>query len=255
MIPRIFHHIWPGDDDIPEPVARMRQSWARHHPGWELRLWRPSDLTWLRNHALFERATSYAQKADIARFEVIARHGGVYLDTDMEALQPIDHLLEGLDFFAGRELDGTICTAIFGAAPGSQLLREVVATVPVSCLMNRPITVQTGPVFLTRVIEKGRWEDRPWVRVFPVPLFYPYDWSEPWRRAERFPTAYAVHHWNHSWKGQDGVRPRPSDLVPASVFEARASLSAFIAIGKAHVGSKARSAVIAPARRAIRRCL
>ena len=73
---------------------------------------------WLENQALFDRATSYARKADIARYEVIRRFGGVYLDTDMECLRPIDELItEDVSFFAGREASGFINISIFGASP------------------------------------------------------------------------------------------------------------------------------------------
>src|SRR5437899_2820905 len=67
-IPRIFHHIWVSGDEMPEPVLAARQTWIERHPGWEFRIWRNDDLDWLRNRALFERAETYAQKADVARY-------------------------------------------------------------------------------------------------------------------------------------------------------------------------------------------
>jgi FkbM family methyltransferase len=253
MIPRTFHHIWPGYDEIPPSVMRMRDSWVSHHPDWEFRLWRPADLGWLRHQALFERAESYAQKADIARFEVIERYGGVYLDTDMECLRPIDPLLEGLDFFAGREPHGPVCASIFGAVPGFRLLRDVIASLPVSCLVHRRLNVQTGPALLTDVVDRGEWERRPTVRIFAAPFFYPYDWSEPWRRGTRFPTAFAVHHWSHSWKDQDGVRPLISELRPTTLSAAATEVSALIAAGRAGLRHKARASIVTPLKRAARR--
>src|SRR4051812_9789011 len=116
MMPRIFHHVWPGSDVMPAQTERLMETWRYHHPSWELRLWRPDDLRWLANRALFDRAPSYAQKADIARYEVVRAFGGVYLDTDMECLQPIDELLtDDLTFFAGHEASGSINISMFGA--------------------------------------------------------------------------------------------------------------------------------------------
>src|SRR4051794_36036393 len=195
MIPRIFHHIWPGSDPMPKEVERLRNTWRDHHPEWELRLWGVADLHSLDNQSLFDRAPSYAQKADIARYEVVRRCGGVYLDTDMECLRPIDELLsDDLAFFAGREASGSVNISMFGATPGHPLLGEVVAALPVSCLVNRGLGVnsQTGPGLLTDVVRRHRWESHPSVRIFPPPFFYPYDWSEPWRRKEQFRTAFAV---------------------------------------------------------------
>ena len=254
MIPRIFHHIWPGDDPIPDAVQGMRETWRRHHPHWELRLWLPAELEGLRNQALYDRATSYAQKADIARFEIVERHGGVYLDTDMECLRPIDTLVDRLSFFAGRERQG-VGASIFGAVPGHPLLREVIASLPVSCLCHRLLNMQTGPTLLTQVMLRRRWEARPGVRIFPAPFFYPYDWTEPWRRGDRFPTAFAVHHWSHSWKGEDVVRPRAADLRPTSIYEARVGASALLSTGLAELRRQARVTALAPLRRTARRYL
>lgn len=217
MIPRVFHHIWLGSD-VPEQVDQFRKTWQDLHPSWEHRLWSVADLDWLENQALFDRATSYPQKADIARYEVVRRFGGVYLDADMECLRPIDELLtEDLSFFAGSEAQDSISIGILGATPGHPLLGQVVAALPISCLVNRHLGVnnQTGPGLLKTVFEAHGWEGQSGVRIFPPAFFYPYGWSEPWRRSERFRTAFAVHHWSHSWRGMDGVRVGVDDLLPS----------------------------------------
>lgn len=216
MIPRVFHHIWLGSD-LPEQVKHFRETWREHHPAWELRLWREEDLDWLENQALFDRAASYPQKADIARYEIIRKYGGVYLDGDMECLRPIDELLtDDITFFAGRETAVSIAIGILGSTRGHPLLRQVVAALPVSCFMNRHLGVnmQTGPGLLTTVVGQHRWENQQSVRIFPPAFFYPYNWSEPWRRSERFRTAFSAHHWSHSWRGAEGVRATTKDLLP-----------------------------------------
>ena len=39
-----------------------------------------------------------ARKSDLLRLQVLYNHGGVYLDTDMECIKPIDELLNGYRF-------------------------------------------------------------------------------------------------------------------------------------------------------------
>src|SRR3954452_9252859 len=87
LIPRIIHRVWLGDGAMPPEYEAFGETWAQHHPGWEMRLWRSSDLPPLRNQDLFDRATSFAQQSDIARYELLLRHGGVYVDTDFECLR------------------------------------------------------------------------------------------------------------------------------------------------------------------------
>ena len=189
----------------------------RAHPDWEFRIWRLEDLTWLRNQALFDRAKSYAQKADIARYEVIHRSGGVYLDTDMECLRSLDPLLEGCEFFSARDVGGTISIRIFGATPSHPIMREMIERLPASCFVHPldDFSLATGPSLLDRTIRDGRWEERRGVRIYPSAYFYPYVGWEGWRRHEEFPRAYAVHHWDHSWKeSARGGRRLPADLLP-----------------------------------------
>jgi mannosyltransferase OCH1-like enzyme len=63
-------------------------------------------------------------KADIARYEVIYTHGGVYLDTDFKCLRNIEPLLEGADFFSAWEDDERVANSLFGAMPGRQRVRR-----------------------------------------------------------------------------------------------------------------------------------
>ena len=64
----------------------------------------------------------------------------MYLDTDMECLRPIDAAAyRGPLLLLGGEAGGVINISIFGATPGHALLDQVVAALPVSCLVNRDL--------------------------------------------------------------------------------------------------------------------
>jgi len=221
MIPQSFHQIWLGGSPLPPQVEELRSTWREHHPGWEFRLWREDDLRWLRNGGLFCRATSYSQKADLARYEIIERVGGVYLDTDMECLDELGELVEGCSFFGGLEPSGAIASCIFGAEPGHPFLRQVIASFPISCLFNSDIMHQTGPGHLSTVFRRGGWEHRQGVRVYPAPYFnvYGLNVSEPGAEPSR--ASYAVHHAVYSWKGDQPLKATLRDCLPRSGYEAR----------------------------------
>ena len=100
VIPRVFHQIWVGPDPVLDGFEEWQASWARHHPAWELRLWRDENLpTDLRNPVVYELDRHPVERADILRLELLFRYGGVYLDADLECVKPIDPLIDGLDFF------------------------------------------------------------------------------------------------------------------------------------------------------------
>ena len=229
-ISKVFHQIWLGPNDPPAESEGFRETWLRHHPDWEVRVWGDDDFGWLKNQALFKRAPSYTQKVDIAKYELINRHGGVYLDFDLECLKPITDLCEGVDVFAGWEPDGGINVAIFGATPRHRFLRQVVATMPVWCLIhgNDRVDIQTGPELFTHVATRRGWTDRRDVAFFPTHYFYPYNWNE-WPRPEGpFPDSYAVHHCDLSGQGAPGLPGRLSDLLPGSLLKARMAASTLV---------------------------
>ena len=90
-IPRILHWVWVGGGgDIPAKFHPMMESWRRLHPNWQAVVWTDEKVTWeLRNQALMLQADTYAELSDIVRLEVVERFGGVYVDTDFQALQVV----------------------------------------------------------------------------------------------------------------------------------------------------------------------
>eukprot|EP01147_Barroeca_monosierra_P005297 gene5297-7069_t len=95
-IPHLIHIIAIDQcRDVSLTEARSILSWIQHHPGWEVKIWTQSDLEKLnlRLQPLIDATTTAAQKSDLARIELLARFGGVYVDTDLEYLV---HYLEQL---------------------------------------------------------------------------------------------------------------------------------------------------------------
>lgn len=206
MIPRTFHHIWVGGP-IPEHLTDYIESWQRVHPDWSHRLWTDGDLDWLTNQTLFDRVDEIVGPAevgqlrsDIARLEILARHGGVYIDCDMEARKPFDPLL-GVGCFAGFEDPERrwMNNAVLGAVPQHPFISALLEQLPRSVESARRAGIRrpnrfSGPQFVTPI-----WSNwfRDQVTVHPHTHFYPYSFRELNRQGEDFPDAYAIHHWNH----------------------------------------------------------
>jgi mannosyltransferase OCH1-like enzyme len=189
-IPRVFHQIWIGSP-LPEEYQRFRATWKRMHPDWELKLWDESNLT-TQYPELIKRCKKLRHRANIYRYELLARNGGVYVDTDFVCLKNIEPLLYGCSLFAAQQVDDpthpNACNnAIFGCSPGHPAMVELVREIPHA--FNPDAELNCGPELFTRVLREY------YVRVLPKRLFYPYSWEEPERRNERWLEAYAVHHW------------------------------------------------------------
>ena len=206
---------------MPAHVEQWGQSWLDCNPGWEMRTWTIQDLPRLRNQQYFDAATTYAQKSDIARYEIIELFGGVYIDADFECLQPIDALLTDLSFFAGLQAGWTVNNGLFGASPHHPVLSAAIERLPASFVGRSILGIpqQTGPEFFTRTIawtaahttqeSMGRY------RIFPPAFFFPYLHSEPWLATGPFPRAYAVHHWA---SGDGEWAPSDHGVIPQGVL-------------------------------------
>ena len=82
--------------------------------GWTHVLWTDAEvaplLDSLRNKQAYLAAPNYGQKADILRYELLQRHGGIYMDVDMECVRSLDglHGQGGPAFYTGFSITGTV---------------------------------------------------------------------------------------------------------------------------------------------------
>lgn len=186
---------------MPEHLAAFGETWVAHHPGWEHQLWDESNMPVLRNQALYDAAEMIAPdhvgqfRADVARYELLEQHGGVYVDCDFECCRPLDPLLADVEAFAAWEVPGRwVNNAILGATAGHPFLTALVDGLAQNVRRragSRPNKL-SGPQYLTPIY----WQ-HPEVTVFPKAWFYPYLYHELERDREAFPDAVAVHHWHN----------------------------------------------------------
>ena len=200
MIPRIIHHIWIGPDPLPEDQRPWIKSWRRHHRNWEHRLWTEDDLPDDPIHPeILERLRAPVERADILRLEILFRHGGIYVDTDLECLRPLDNVLDGQDFVGVCHKPGRITNTAIAAAPGHPLLERALAEVnPMETYWTNSSSERlkevAGPLLLERLVP-----DYPGIRLLEPPAFFP---STPEER-ER---AVAVHHMARVWHNTTTLR-------------------------------------------------
>jgi Glycosyltransferase sugar-binding region containing DXD motif len=201
-IPRVIHRIWLGDEPMPAEHERFGETFARHHPGWEMRLWSDEDLAALEiTEVEHRRCRTPSELSNLMRYEVLRRFGGVYVDTDFECRRALTPLLRGIDAFAALELPGCVGTAILGSVAGHPAFARAAQQARRTLGAGAHSADANGPYFMSLILEQEAN-----VAIFGAHLFYPYWCDEPERRNETFPDAYAVHHWAQSWHAEEAGR-------------------------------------------------
>ena len=120
MIPKIIHYCWLSGEPYPRKIKKFMASWRKNLPDWEFRLWDRSSLPeaspdWVKEAC---EAGKWAFAADYVRLYAVHKHGGFYLDTDVEVLKDLTPLT-ALPYALCLESDsGDIEAAAFGAEPG-----------------------------------------------------------------------------------------------------------------------------------------
>ncbi|MGE0702631.1 MAG: glycosyltransferase family 32 protein, partial [Vicinamibacterales bacterium] len=246
MIPRIIHQTW-RTADVPPEWSRLAATWRNHHPDWELRLWTDADNERLVRDHYPELAAQYAscpygiQRADFARYLILHRHGGVYVDLDMDCLRPVDSLLEGRTCVLTEEpaihaawigRTRMVSNGFIAASPGHPFMERVLDLLKVRNLRitsHAEVLTSTGPVMLGEALASGNFD----VQVLPRGAFSPLTSNdleliqlhegrnvEAIRARCRERGAWAIHYWANTWvRGLAGtlVNPDPDD-VPGYVF-------------------------------------
>lgn len=151
-IPHVIHFIWIGPKPFPYESVENIRSWMGKHPDWTFKFWtdreRPlpcpgmqyahvQGFPFTHLQSCYEQSDSYAEKADLLRYEILYREGGVYVDHDVKCLKAFDLLNSAYDFYCGIDMPNGIslpsCIVptnnLIGVCQGHPILAECLRSV------------------------------------------------------------------------------------------------------------------------------
>lgn len=229
-IPALIHQAWV-DTDVPTRWRKWKDSWRRHHPGWEYRLWTDADSrSFLEERypwfiPVYDGYPDPVMRADAIRYFLLDHFGGVYADLDVECLRPVGELLAGRELVVGcepslhtrlplsrrRGLSRIVGNAFIASRPGHQFWghvhRELVRTHRLPNALDA-----SGPFFLTHAVENAPEPGS--ISVVGSELLYPkvspHASQLSGAQDADLSQAYAVHHAAGSSAAGEGWAPRNS---------------------------------------------
>ena len=127
MIPKIIHYCWFGGKPLPELAQRCIASWQKFLPDYEIKEWNEDnfDVNSIPYTAEAYKQKKYAFVSDYARFWILYQYGGIYFDTDVEVIRPMNDIIAKGNFMGfeqdpdGKNTPGKYAPRYcFGVNPG-----------------------------------------------------------------------------------------------------------------------------------------
>ena len=108
-IPKVIHYCWFGGNPLPEMARKCIASWQKYLPDYEIKEWNEGnfDVNQAPYVAEAYRLRKFAHVSDYARFWILYHYGGIYFDTDVEVIRPLDDILARGSFMGFECQEGT----------------------------------------------------------------------------------------------------------------------------------------------------
>lgn len=123
MIPKVIHYCWFGRNPLPPLAIKCITSWKKYFPDYEIKEWNEDNFNVNiipYTQEAYENK-KYAFVSDYARFWILYHYGGLYFDTDVEVIKPIDDIIARGPFMGcekNADNKGATATAV---TPGLEL--------------------------------------------------------------------------------------------------------------------------------------
>ena len=126
-IPKVIHYCWFGRGEKSELIKKCIESWHKFCPDYLFVEWNEDnfDVNFCPYSAKAYQEKRWGFLSDVARLQIIYQNGGIYLDTDVELLCPIDDLLDNEAWFAYGSSTEINTGSGFGAVKGNLFVKKL----------------------------------------------------------------------------------------------------------------------------------
>lgn len=207
MIPKKIHYCWFGGNPLPESAKKYIETWKKYCPDYEIIEWNENNFDVTQNQYCKEayEAKKWAFVSDYARFWILYKYGGIYFDTDVEVIKPLDDIVSKGPFM-GCERDGDKNkAAAIAAAPGLGLYKEMLDLYDTLHFKNSDgsLNLKTVVQYTTETLVKHGLKNTNQVQKCAGIYIYPREYFCPKNidtgKLEITENTYTIHHFDGSW--------------------------------------------------------
>lgn len=227
MIPKIIHYCWFGRNPLPPLAVKCIESWKKYCPDYEIKEWNEDNFDLNYNDYVREayEAKKWAFITDVVRLYALYTEGGIYMDTDVEVLKPLDIFLRHTAF-SGFESEVNIPTGIMASEKGGKWAMENLLY-----YKSRHFILADGKLDLTTNVEiiteymlnfglkrNNTYQDfKNLITIYPNEYFSPI--SAATKKKNITNNTYTIHHFYGSWRPyKERLRSKIVRKIPVKIL-------------------------------------
>ena len=211
MIPKIIHYCWFGGKPLPKSAEKCIASWKKYLPDYDIKRWDESnfDVNAIPYTREAYAACKYAFVSDYARFWILYHYGGVYFDTDVEVIRPIDDIINRGGFLGVESNRNGIYTVNpglgFAATQGTAVIGEMMNLYSTFHFINTDgasdlkniVEITTDYLSSKGLQNTDEIQDCCGFTIYPKDYFCPIDYDT--RELKITENTRTIHHYAESW--------------------------------------------------------
>lgn len=213
MIPKIIHYCWFGRNPLPELAQKCIASWRKYLPDYEIKEWNEDnfDVNIIPYTREAYEAKKYAFVSDYARFWILYHYGGLYFDTDVEVIKPMDDIIArgafmGLEKGAYRDGKPMVAPGLgLGVEANHPFYKTMLSTYNGMTFLNADGSQKSGTVVTTTsdvLYKEGMSPSEEMQQIFGI-WVYPADYFCPLDSTTGIlsitENTVSIHHYDASW--------------------------------------------------------
>lgn len=207
MIPKTIHYCWFGGNPLPKLAKKCIRSWKKYCKGYQIVRWDENSFD-IASAPLYVQQAYEAKKwafvTDYVRLYAMTRFGGIYMDTDVEVVAPLEKYLQH-HAFSGFESEKDIPTGIMACEKGFPLFEEFLEYYDNAVFIKPDGTLDTttNVVIMTNIVKKygfqpnGQFQTIHDFALYPPDVFCPLDGRT--RILHKSKNTAAIHWFSASW--------------------------------------------------------
>lgn len=207
MIPKKIHYCWFGRSPKPKLAEKCIKSWKKHCADYEL-------IEWNEDNFDVSAAPLYVQQAyeakkwafvtDYVRLFAMVNFGGIYMDTDVEVIKPLDDILK-YEAVSGFESETEVPTGLMGCVKDHPFFIELLHEYDDISFINEDGTLDltsnvtriTNACLRYGLIQNNTLQTVRGFTLFPKEYFCPKDYATG--KIIKTKNTFTIHHFSGSW--------------------------------------------------------